>query len=218
MSAPGEVLGPDRTAQRLSGSAFVQLRGALHAVFTTPDFATGTRLAVQVTEVAEAANHHPDIAYGWGRIEFTLSSHEAGGVTERDLHLAEQIQVLAEKQGAVPDLRRPSDYELCIDCTNEAAISGFWMAGLNYQERRTSAGERELFDPRRAGPTVWFQHMDVPRLERNRIHVDVYVPAEDAESRVHAIEKAGGVLLTAEHAPEWWVLADVEGNELCVCT
>jgi len=35
---------------------------------------------------------------------------------------------------------------------------------------------------------------------------------------VRAIVEAGGTLLTDEHAPEWWVLADVEGNELCVCT
>jgi 4a-hydroxytetrahydrobiopterin dehydratase len=60
--------------------------------------------------------------------------------------------------------------------------------------------------------------MDVARTDRNRIHLDVYVPSAEAEPRVQAILDAGGVLLTDEHSPEWWVLADAEGNELCVCT
>lgn len=59
--------------------------------------------------------------------------------------------------------------------------------------------------------------MAEPRTERNRIHIDVYVPREQAEHRVAAVVAAGGRLVTDEHAPSWWVLADAEGNELCVC-
>jgi 4a-hydroxytetrahydrobiopterin dehydratase len=89
--------------------------------------------------------------------------------------------------------------------------------GLGYLESGP-ADDIELRDPRGAGPKVWFQHMEIPRTERNRIHLDVYVPTSDADGRVQAIVEAGGLLVTEEHAPDWWVLADVEGNELCVCT
>jgi 4a-hydroxytetrahydrobiopterin dehydratase len=61
--------------------------------------------------------------------------------------------------------------------------------------------------------------MDPPRTDRNRIHLDVYVAGgrEACERRVADTIAAGGRLVTDEHAPEWWVLADPEGNELCVC-
>jgi 4a-hydroxytetrahydrobiopterin dehydratase len=65
---------------------------------------------------------------------------------------------------------------------------------------------------------VWFQQMDAPRPQRNRIHLDVIVPHDVAEERVAATLAAGGRLVSADRAPAFWVLADVEGNEACVCT
>jgi 4a-hydroxytetrahydrobiopterin dehydratase len=60
--------------------------------------------------------------------------------------------------------------------------------------------------------------MDAPRPQRNRIHIDVWVPHDQAEARVAAAIAAGGRLVTDKHAPSWWVLADAEGNEACVAT
>jgi Glyoxalase-like domain len=56
------------------------------------------------------------------------------------------------------------------------------------------------------------------RSERNRIHIDVWVPHDQAEARVAAALAAGGRMVTDEHAPAWWTLADPEGNEADVCT
>ena len=60
--------------------------------------------------------------------------------------------------------------------------------------------------------------MDAPRPQRNRIHLDVWVPHDQAEERIAAAIAAGGHLVTDEFAPSWWVLADAEGNEACICT
>jgi 4a-hydroxytetrahydrobiopterin dehydratase len=60
--------------------------------------------------------------------------------------------------------------------------------------------------------------MDAPRPQRNRIHIDVTVPHDQAEARVAAALAAGGTLLSDTRAPAFWVLADPEGNEACVCT
>jgi 4a-hydroxytetrahydrobiopterin dehydratase len=68
------------------------------------------------------------------------------------------------------------------------------------------------------GPSVWFQQMTEPRTERNRIHLDVTVPHDVAEQRVADALAAGGTLLTDEYARAWWVLADADGNEVCVST
>jgi 4a-hydroxytetrahydrobiopterin dehydratase len=46
----------------------------------------------------------------------------------------------------------------------------------------------------------------------------VWVPYDQAEARIAAATAAGGRLVTDEHAPAWWVLADAEGNEACVST
>src|SRR6266511_1694559 len=72
-----------------------------------------------------------------------------------------------------------------------------------------------------AGPQCasgWFQPMDAPRPQRNRIHIDVWVPHDQADVRVAAAIAAGGHLVTDRYAPSWWTLADTEGNEADVCT
>lgn len=60
--------------------------------------------------------------------------------------------------------------------------------------------------------------MDAPRPQRNRLHLDVAVPHDVAEHRVRAALEAGGHLVTDAYAPTWWVLADAEGNEVCLTT
>ena len=58
----------------------------------------------------------------------------------------------------------------------------FWRAVLGYRE----LGDEDLVDPHGRGPSVWFQEMDAPRPQRNRIHVDISVPHDQAEARVAA--------------------------------
>ncbi len=56
------------------------------------DFAAAIALVGRVAEVAEAANHHPDIlVHGWNMVRLTLSTHSAGGLTEADFALAAEI-------------------------------------------------------------------------------------------------------------------------------
>ena len=67
---------------------------------------------------------------------------------------------------------------------------------LDYEEHEDN-GEIQLVDPRGVGPTIWFQHMDPPRTDRNRIHLDVYVPTIDAQGRVDAVSvsmRSAGVI------------------------
>jgi 4a-hydroxytetrahydrobiopterin dehydratase len=219
MTPTRSILSPTQTEPVLAGGAFVHLDGTLHGGFRTGDFAGAVRLVDRVAEAADAADHHPDVELGYGTVAFRLRSHDAGGVTERDLKLALTIQELAEELGAERTGAMPARYDVAIDCTDALAIRPFWRVGLGYVELAAdSDGDIDLVDPQGHGPRVWFQRMELARTERNRIHLDVYVPTDEAEDRVAAIIEAGGVLLTEEHAPEWWVLADVEGNELCVCT
>ncbi|HUD36390.1 MAG TPA: 4a-hydroxytetrahydrobiopterin dehydratase [Streptosporangiaceae bacterium] len=58
------------------------------------DFAAAMLYVAAVAYLAEAANHHPDIAISWNRVTLTLSTHSAGGLTEADFALAGQISAL----------------------------------------------------------------------------------------------------------------------------
>src|SRR4051794_15844488 len=95
-----------------------------------------------------------------------------------------------------------------------ADVLPFWRVVLGYGQ----IGDDYLFDPLRRGPGFGLQAMDVARPGRNRIHVDVAVPHDQAEGRVAAALAADGRLVSDAHAPKWWVLADAEGNEVCVAT
>jgi 4a-hydroxytetrahydrobiopterin dehydratase len=56
------------------------------------------------------------------------------------------------------------------------------------------------------------------RPQRNRVHVDAFVPHDQAGDRIAAALAAGGRLVSDDHAPTWRTLADPEGNEVDVAT
>ncbi len=60
------------------------------------DFRTAIAFVNRVAELAEQANHHPDILlHGWNKVRLTLSTHSQGGLTEADFELAARIDRLA---------------------------------------------------------------------------------------------------------------------------
>ena len=70
---------------------------ALERTFEFPDFRTAMAFVDEVAEKAEDFQHHPDIDIRYNRVKFVLSSHDAGGVTRRDLILAGYINEIAPK-------------------------------------------------------------------------------------------------------------------------
>ena len=191
--------------------------GRLQVRVRAASFPDAVRLVADVAAVAEELDHHPDVDLRYRVVGFGLSTHSAGGVTDRDLVLARRILALAASSGAEVLAPRPR-VEIALDAADPDAVRAFWRAGLGYREREVGDGSVELVDPDGLRPTLWFQPMSPARTERGRFHLDVYVPADVAEQRVADTLAAGGTLVTDEHAPAWWVLADAEGNELCICT
>ncbi len=68
---------------------------ALVKRFVFTDFAEALAFTNSVGELAEAANHHPDINLGWGYAQVWLTSHDAHAITDKDHKLAERIDALA---------------------------------------------------------------------------------------------------------------------------
>lgn len=72
---------------------------ALHREIKTPDFLTAFTMLAALTPLAEQANHHPDVELGWGYLRIKLTTHDAGGVTEKDRALAERIDAVVARFG-----------------------------------------------------------------------------------------------------------------------
>ncbi len=179
--------------------------------FRTASYAAGVALVDAIGGLAEAANHHPDIDLRSDGVTVRLGSQGAG-LGERDVELARQISAAARELGIPVDLDGLQIVQVAIDALVIPEVLPFWRAVLGYRQ----VDDADLVDPHLQGPPFWFQQMDAPRPQRNRIHIDVYVPADQAEARVAAALAAGGHLVSDENAPEWWTLADAEGNEVDV--
>lgn len=72
---------------------------SLVARFATGDFATGLALVDRLGAAAEEAGHHPDVLLTYPEVIVTLTSHDVGGVTSRDVDLARKANAFADELG-----------------------------------------------------------------------------------------------------------------------
>lgn len=156
------------------------------------------------------------------RVALTVVDRSTGSMTEGDLAVVRSVTSALHDAGFVPGPTGDSAAqltEIAIDALDIPAVRPFWRAVLAYvDDPADSPVDGGLVDPTGLGPSLWFQQMDAPRPQRNRIHLDVDVPHDHVEERIAAAVAAGGTLLSDAHARAFWVLADAEGNEVCLCT
>lgn len=106
-----------------------------------------------------------------------------------------------------------------LDCTDLDRAAAFWTAVLGYRREAYGDGPYLALVPQDGrGIELLLQRTDDRKAEKNRVHLDLRTGDLDAEvARVRAV---GGALLTpqpvVEHGWRWHVLADPDGNELCV--
>jgi 4a-hydroxytetrahydrobiopterin dehydratase len=201
--------------------------GELRTEVRTGSLALAADVAARAATVAGAEGHlRLDVRAD--RVLLSLQTAAAAWVTERDVELARSISTVIDEtrldtvSGVGLDgggERAMQVIEIGIDALDAAAIRPFWRTVLGYVDEPGRSGPWDgLIDPLGQGPAVWFQRIDAPRPERNRIHFDVSVPHDEAASRIGAALAAGGTLINDTRAPAFWVLADAEGNEACVTT
>lgn len=86
---------PDHQQPPLVPTGWESRDDAIHRTIHFEDYRDAVAFTVRVALEAEAANHHPDLLLAWGRVDVSLTSHDAGGVTDRDVALATRIDRLA---------------------------------------------------------------------------------------------------------------------------
>jgi 4a-hydroxytetrahydrobiopterin dehydratase len=148
-----------------------------------------------------------------------------GWATVVDLNVVHRITTAVQEIDVLPApqtnaaARSVQLIEIGIDALDIPSIRPFWKAAMAYGDEGEKNGPKDaLIDTLGQGPAIWFQQMDAPRPQRNRIHFDISVPHDEARSRMAAIEAAGGTLVNDKEAPAFWVYADPEGNEVCITT
>ncbi|HEX4976799.1 MAG TPA: 4a-hydroxytetrahydrobiopterin dehydratase [Nocardioides sp.] len=208
------LTGPEIADAGLAGWTFLGTHLATR--LRTGDFATGLALVEEIGAAAEEADHHPDLDLRYGHLDVRLTSHDSGGVTQRDVALARRVTELAAGRGVSPESADVSRIDLALDTPDRSRVLPFWSAAL------AMAGgghvpEDELRDPAGAHPAVWFQDSG-DEEPRQRWHLDVWVDPAQVQGRLDAALAAGGELVSDTEAPSFWVLADPDGNKVCLCT
>jgi 4a-hydroxytetrahydrobiopterin dehydratase len=222
-----EKLSHQEISDAVSGLGWRDLIGMLSTYVRVASLAEGADVATRIA--AEAADGAGSLTVDLRphRVVVTLGSPEGAGVTARDVELARRISAavsgldLSTEAGIGGDgaPRSVQGLEIAIDALDIAAVRPFWKAVMGYGDAAGPADPgAALEDPAAQQPPIWFQQMDAPRPQRNRIHFDILVPHDEAQPRIDAALAAGGTLVSDAHAPAFWVLADPEGNEACICT
>lgn len=131
--------------------------------------------------------------------------------------LAAQVQQAARDLGLRADVDRARFLQVGIDAVDIPAVRRFWAAALGYVED-PRPHVTDLVDPRGLGIPFFLQPMEADdtarRAQRNRVHVDVFVPDDRAQARIAAALRAGGRVVRDADAPFGTTIADPEGNEV----
>jgi 4a-hydroxytetrahydrobiopterin dehydratase len=190
---------------------------ALHARYRVPDFRAAVAFASAVADAAGAAGHQPDVRMTQDVVDLSLCTREDGlWVTEKDIGMAREISQIARQRGLKPEPAAVTQLELALDAADQKRVGPFWAALL------TGSTENEIydsvFDPTGRVPSLWFQETEEHEPPRQRWHFDLWLAPEAAQERIAAAVAAGGSVVRDDEAPAVTVLADPDGNRVCVCT
>lgn len=194
-----------------------KLAQALHTRYSIPNYDVAAAFVTAVAQAAEANGHHPDLRMTYGIIDVSLCTHEDGlWVTQKDIDMARKISDIAREIGLEPRPSEVTQLEIALDTAAEDRAGTFWSVLL------TGSSDNKVydsvFDPTGRVPSLWFQGTDAHETPRQRWHFDLWLAPEVADERIAAAVVAGGSVVDDSEAPSFTVLADPEGNRVCICT
>jgi pterin-4a-carbinolamine dehydratase len=179
-----------------------------YAFYRIESFADGARFVSAIAGAAEATGHFPDVDLRPEGVTVRTFSREDGALSERDIELARQISAAARELELEPQPAQVQSVGIAVAQDADADVRPFWVAAFGYRH----LGLEDAIDPHRRNPHLWFHELEPPKAGRGRIHIDVSVPADQAEARVADALAAGGRIADDSHAPEWWTLASPDNH------
>jgi 4a-hydroxytetrahydrobiopterin dehydratase len=182
-----------------------------------PNLTEAAGVVAEVAKVVEADSPHLEMRLAHGVLDLSLCTREDGlWVTQTDIDLARKISAIAQASGLKADPSAVTQLEVGLDTAHEDKVGPFWSVLL------TGSSDNKIydsvFDPTSRVPAIWFQGTEEHDTPRQRWHFDLWLAAEVADERIAAAVSAGGSVVDTSGAPSFTVLADPDGNRVCVCT
>lgn len=178
------------------------------AVFTATSLAHAASLVAPIVAAAERHDVEPDIDGRAEGVIVRVPYRSPDGIPAAAPAFAAEVSRAAEELRLTADPSRAQSIGIYVAQHSGADVRPFFVAALGYEP----FGDTDAIDPLRCGPQLAFNPIigDVP--SRGRTHLDVFVPADQAQARVDAALAAGGRLVDDSHAPAWWSLASPDNH------
>lgn len=186
--------------------------------YPVADPATASALVTTVAGLADAADLPLKIDVRPG-VVFIDSDKDLWESDPSFGALAAQVQAAARELGLSAEPGDLTFVQVVLDVVDLEACRQFWRATLGLVDDPRD-DVTDLVDPLGLLPVLVFQDLDPVdserRQQRNRFHLDLFVPDDQAAAVVERAVAAGGRVVRDEDAPDFWTLADPEGNEVCI--
>lgn len=178
------------------------------AVFMAESLADAAGLVGPVVAAAESLGIRPDIDVRPEAIAVRIPHGGEEGVPAGAPEFAATVSRAASELNLRADPSRAQSMSIYVAQHSETDARPFFIAALGYD----AMWDSDAVDPLRRGPSLAFNPIagDVP--SRGRTHLDIYVPADQAQARVDAAVAAGGRLVDDSYAPSWWTLASPDNH------
>ena len=189
------------------------------AFFRTDTFRASVRFIDAISPLV-SQGEAPDIDIRSDGVTVLIRAFKgtAFGLVQSDLELARAVSRTAGELGLAPDPTAVQSLSVIPGATKRSGIMPFWQGVLGYDSRPDSP-EEDLVDPHARLAPFWFEEMDELRSDgKGTMHLVVWVPWDQAESRVAAGVAAGGTIVRHNIEEMFWTLADPAGNEVDVAT
>lgn len=178
------------------------------AVFSATSIAQAADLVPPIIAAAERFGILPDVDLRPEGVVVRIPYRGPEGIPAAAAEFAATVSRVAAERLLTADPSRAQSVGIYVAQHSRADVRPFFMAALGYD----AFGETDAVDPLRCGPQLAFNPITGDTPSRGRTHLDVFVPADQAEARVGAALAAGGRLVDDSHAPAWWSLASPDNH------
>lgn len=178
------------------------------AIFRSTSLGHASRLLNAIVEAAARFELTPDVDLRQEGIIIRVPYRGAHRIPSNAADLAGAISLAARDLDLTPDPALIQTVDIAVAQHSGVDTRPFWATVLGYE----TSGEVDAVDPLRRGPQLSFQEIRAARAGRGRTHIDVSVPADQAQARVDAAVAAGGRIADASYAPAWWTLASPDNH------
>ena len=178
------------------------------AVFSATSLAHAARLVQPIVEAAERHRVLPDVDLRPEAVVVRVPIRGPEGIPAAAAPFAALVSRAASELALTPKPSLAQSIGIYVAQHSRADVRPFFAAALGYEP----LGDTDAVDPLRCGPQLAFNPITGNAPSRGRTHVDVFVPADQAQTRVEAALAAGGRLADGSHAPAWWSLASPDNH------